>query len=666
MMILNDFSEKFTGSRSNQFPVLLDLRQALNDGIVTMCSRYTMNLMEKVVNHVQAHMEKDYPDFKKIYDEFNNNKINVSDVFKFIQKIIPDDYDKNLLKIFITYQDIKKNSTSIVKNISNDYVLFIPKSLYVENVDEKLGLSISKLKNYIFEAIPESSLTDYEQGKNSDLSTEAIKWGEAKYRYMASMNSLAFNHDVVNYTSTIGQRLIIALNEIKPKHADCLMNIYLIGHGSHDFTAEISTVKYQQAKDSDFVRFLKNLQNNFLMKSLSVTSCYSGGEKNRTAFQITNQFDNRDLEKISYPIIMGNSFFSPEFNFRIQDYPESFNLYFQALNQTPPDYSRAAKIFSGKDVDPLSKNINLMSIKMPHTSWFTPESFDQSFKKITQIQATAQKDFIFTYDIKGVFISANVINSITFKSLVYELPMMLPVNYMNQFYMINTINLPLETESQHSMKYLVRAFLPIRGIKESIHTVIKELIFSDGTKYRNICFFNYTPIEGADSYSSGYMYTNHAGKIVKNFWPYDEDVLNIDVRNEKEISVDEKMYYKELPLYVENMSKQSQKSIEELEKNLSQRSKPQFKIPKEVERSHKMIEEKSEHEWVKDPATKKWQIQEKQDKVIREPVKVPFEKENDSSAFLEEEVKKGEALNLEQEHQKEVTNSPKDLDFVPA
>ncbi|MBP6892365.1 hypothetical protein KBB68_02165 [Candidatus Babeliales bacterium] len=660
MMILNDFDEKFTGSKSDQFPVLLDLQQALSDGVMTMCSRYTMNLMEKIVNHVQAHMKEDYPDFKKIYDEFHNNKRHVSEVFAFIRDNITDTYDKNLLKIFITYQDTVKWSTNFVKDVSNDYVLWIPQKLVSRDLDDDmLGLQISKLKDYTFEAIPEDSLTDFEQGRQkSVISTETMNWGRKRDEYARSMNFLAFNHYPAYDTTSVGQRLIAALNEIKPEHAQFLMNIYLIAHGSDEFTAGISTSKPQKVKDSDFVKLLKDLQNNFLMKSLSITSCYSGGKKNIEAFKITNQFDNHDLEKISYPIIMGNSFFSKEMNLHIKDYgDEYFNFYFYALNQTPPNYSQAATMTAtGKTYSYDSREIvNLVSIKMPHTSWFTPEVFSRNMQKITQIQASIQKDITVPFHKKIILLSANIVDTINCTFSFHT--KFFPMNYVNQNYLIKRLNY-VEEDSFNTIipANLSKSFLSISSLKEPIRTVIQEIVVNKEVRCKNIYFFNYVTNELGHA-MSGYMYTNIEGKVFKSTW-FDDSRSSFNY--EVEATNEEKRWYQKGIEGVRKASEQGQKSTEELEKNLNKRNQSEFKISEKVEQSHKRTEERSDHDWVKDPETKKWKFQAK---VNDEFLKIPFMKRDNASTILKE-TEDRQISNFANEYQEKTANSPREVDYI--
>lgn len=204
-------------------------------------------------------------------------------------------------------------------------------------------------------------------------------------------------------------------------------NVFLVGHGDENCIAEISIELKENPlgqKESDFLKILHFFQYQMQTKSLGIISCFSGGQKIGKAFDISNQFNNLNLEKITYPIILLGSFFAPTFlqyhikipfaESKVQLYTEKllygpsayinnnmYQNYFKCLNQAPINYEGAAQSisqvfnFSVKWVNRWSI-ANFVSIKYPNTSWFVPielkteEEFQKiqnlSVKKLEQIQ----------------------------------------------------------------------------------------------------------------------------------------------------------------------------------------------------------------------------------------------------------------------------------------
>lgn len=665
LIIINDFSEKFEDEKAELQAMTVRLDQSLQENQLIMCSKYVVHTFQKIVNYVQTHLEAEFKDLKKIYDQFSKGQINKEQALELINQQPISIQKKCLFNIFMTHKNMIDSEQYIIKKITDDYVIFIPKSKYDEkNLDNQLGLNVSSLSNYDFNFIPSTSLLewekDYKLGKPSIISNEDYSW--------LIESSQSYNRgDYAFYYRDTGKILQQALKVVAPTSELLNMsklaplNVLLAGHGTKDeYISEISILKRPNELNSDFQKILNDLQNNFLVKSLTISSCYPGGSKNIKTFNIVNQFNNQNMEKISYPIIMQGSFELITYGYPsllpFEDTHDYIKKYFNALNELPPDYSTAAKLSSKYlENNNLNRYANLVSIKMPHTSWFSPEIFDKSMQKITQIQSSTKKEFIINPDIKIILISANVIDSL--KIVSSELmPKLFPMNYINQNYVIKSLNFNQQSSFsfQEAINYLSMSILPLSNVHESIRILIKELNAEGKFLYKDLYFFAHVNIKG--SYQSGYMYTDIYGNTFINLWPFEQNSNPSYTSFEKQCTNDEKMFYEQAigVKEIEHQSLLSIKNTEELEKNIAERNKPDFQIPEKVAKSRKMTEKKSDDEWVKDSVTKKWKIK---DKFVHESPKLPLVRPK--SLTMKEE-------HQHENYQKELTNSPGEVDFVHA
>ena len=615
LIIINDFLEQFDQEKVIQ-AAALDFNNALVEKQLIMPSKSLVYTFQRVANYVQTHLDTDFKDLNFIYEQFKEGRIDLLQAQKLIKGSFLDDQTKRAFSIFMTFQDIVKSDRYIVKQVSEDYLLFIDKNNFNEhNLDAELGLKVSELPNYDFKFIPSISVIDYERnfskGISLPISDSDLEWGRSSDIYAGKAKYLSWNPDV---EKTIGQRLIDALHSIKSDQSDHMMNVFLLGHGSEDnMVAEISILKKNKNSDSDFVKFLKLLQTDFLMKSFSLTSCYSGGLKNKKVFNLTNQFNNADLESIAYPMIIRGSFFT-EVSMIIDSEESIWQSYFDDLNQMPPNYASAAKrhfFRDGFSKDPYWAN--LASIKMPHTSWFTPEAFDKKMQKITQIQASTKQKIYLKSGVEIVLLSANEIDSVIVSGP--SVPKFFPVNYMKQQYVINSLKIsknlsthPIQTDP-HT---LAKSFLSLVGIKEPIDTVIDEVYYEDKLICTNLYCFNYLDFGPKRGYQSGYVYTDENGKMFVHHWPYAYDSSLTVKSGETEIlDIRSQNYFEEKIRNVKYDLRPAVKDIHELKYNIEKRSEPKFKLPQKVAESKKMVETESQHTWKKDPVTKKWKFQKK-------------------------------------------------------
>ncbi len=292
---------------------------------------------------------------------------------------------KGLFTFYVSYQIIVEHDYDC-RVVSDDFLLFVPKDLVPQTIQNTkdanayLGLSYVDLKFYDYkkfvteEEIRNSFKVTYEQLKNNSLGFFLLN----ALKNLRSLNN-------VNIAD------------------DPFFNILIYGHGSSSCVAEISTVLVQdgnKVKSSDLLKILDFFNYSMRTKSVGFLSCYSGGKKIVEAFDVSNQFNNINLEKLSYTIIFVGTFFAStygvskielpfleknpklytsNFLYGLPDSSKSncYRNYFKALHDDPINYEKAAQSIS--DVfDFKNKKINFdvisnyVSIKYPNTSWFTP------------------------------------------------------------------------------------------------------------------------------------------------------------------------------------------------------------------------------------------------------------------------------------------------------
>ena len=318
-------------------------------------------------------------------------------------------------------------------------------------------------------------------------------------------------------TNSLGKELLKTLKILTSKKQVQLklnpfFNIYLTGHGNENRVAEISINIKDDQKNSDFLQILNFFQYFMNVKSLAISSCLPGGQKINSAFVVSNQWNNINLEKISYPIIVVGSFFattSTVFDIpylfdedKADDFASHVYLnYFKYLHEKPANYESAARVISGVDFNnKIDAELlqNFAMIRYPNTSWFTPVDLKidakdgtknlQFAQKISQIQALTNPIIKISSQAKVVKLEANVIDSIKCEVNNLNLaPDFLPLMQNNQNYVINRVEFPnieLDNKDAELIDQAIGLFLPLSKIEEPVNIVIKEL------KFRNVAVKN--------------------------------------------------------------------------------------------------------------------------------------------------------------------------------
>ncbi|MCX5923542.1 MAG: hypothetical protein NTU89_03150 [Candidatus Dependentiae bacterium] len=448
-----------------------------------------------------------------------------------------------MFSVYIRYQDIITKPYTC-KEVNSDFILFLPNDLSNKSKssamkDFLVGLSYSKLPNYI-----------YKTPLNPTDNDKIIENGQQ-----------------TNSKKSLGKILLNTLKSLKikdcPKEYFPWINIYITGHGSQDFTAEMSTLPNKEedgiTTQSDFLNVMNCFNNDFKTKSVAISSCFPGGKKILESYNITNKLDNISLEQINYPIINIGSTFESTFTKILPVSLEKINFfesYFKLLNEIPPNYQKALSIMAqnGKE--------NYGSIRFQNTSWFSPIQYKKEVKELSQIaMSTRKKSILINNEIKIIILNANYIP----KSLIFNaecdalLPWLLPANYHNQNYYFESLRMPNIKDSFHNV--LIR--LLQSSIKEPINIIFKHIQIGSKELFNVLCFIHESD-SNPNEPRTGYIYTNKKGETKtaswpsNNDWPYviEEQNFNRILANNKIQNIEKKIKEYILPsLTPESLSK---------------------------------------------------------------------------------------------------------------
>ena len=616
---------------------------------------------KKLISKLDGMYKKLIDEIKQEPDEMTKNSKALMLVQEFQKELYPDgvdnlDYDVRCLFVaYVSYQIILEHNYDC-RDVEQDFLLFIPKDLVPKNIQHTkdantfLGLAYDRFRLYNYKKFATEEETQ-------DVFEAADRAGET---YASGIFLLNVLKDLRNfYHINVAQ--------------DPFFNVLIVGHGDQNSIAGISIhLKKNEnklLKNSNLLRILDFFNYAMRTKSVGFSSCYPGGKKIAETFDISNQFNNINLEKLSFPIIFVGSFFSytygvydsfPSFSEKnpklytsnfLYGLPELVKLncyrdYFKALNSDPVDYEKAAQSISNVfDFENEKINFDLISnyvsIKYPHSSWFTPvklitdrerknvqaaemkkkqrmkidlgsssasddehslgddtdrlsESINVPLKfakKISEIEASASPIIkIHNTSTKVVLLQANIINQIDINDAYYKLPTFLPVNHHNQNYVIDIINAPhldidnLTVKISPDFHELMQCFLSIPSLEEPVNIVIKEFKTSNAS-YTNIYAFTQKTLItkkylflNKSELVSGYIYTDSKNQTKIVTWPSKE---NFPTKFSPRAFSSQKAL--EFIAEVEQKAAKNLKSFENIESMLATEPKPE--VVEKVERS---------------------------------------------------------------------------------
>ena len=144
-------------------------------------------------------------------------------------------------------------------------------------------------------------------------------------------------------------------------------------------------------------------------------------------------------------------------------------------------YEKIAQLFISDKKNRKSFLSNYVSFKFPHTAWFSPAEISKETMTITQTQSLTQgaAPFIIPANIQVVFLAANYIQNIKIQQRSdIKQPTFLPANYLNQFYVIDHLEIDLSISEHFEIEYLkemIKDFLFPLKAKEPIYLLIKQV-----------------------------------------------------------------------------------------------------------------------------------------------------------------------------------------------
>lgn len=331
----------------------------------------------------------------------------------------------------------------ICKEVTADYILCIPLSLlkisaeqgraaiglektigekiinlWFTEQDLRLGLLISALQNYDHKAFAQSEnfVSLLMQG------LKGVVFGPSKF---SSIKCIGGTEGVIEALERLSLKKTF-LREVKADKRDLAcaylprMNVLLAGHGSYsglygrenfDSIAGISANSVDPKTSSPFEQFLRCLNNDYNVQSLSILSCCAGYNINK----MSQNFENKTFfAQASYPILFTSGLFAlaasirPALSnkgrieqfFEYLNHVESYRVKNQktgteeySYSARKPEWKKAidvfSKLFSDSGVDLLQ---HVTFVKFPNTSAIFLPELDSRIMTITPIKAVASQD----------------------------------------------------------------------------------------------------------------------------------------------------------------------------------------------------------------------------------------------------------------------------------
>lgn len=456
------------------------------------------NILQEYVlslEHIESSMiSKLKQDFKNNF--FINLNCELQNILNYILDLIHAHYKKLLATRNDFLQLIK--SKYICKELNNDFILFIPQK-YVQNQSKNLikdawtGLSYSQYPDY--------SLTNIIDQKRFEKISERSQF--------LLENMHIFNESLFQVITA----LIISNQFIKYEDLP-FFNIFLIGHGSDNLIAEIDINPIKNEELSPFLKLMHIFNRSFRTKSVTLMSCYPGGKKLVDAYKIDNKYTNKFLDAVSYTIINIGTLYK---TIRLDINQKFFINYFSDLQETPPNYSKICSMLTNNFIE------NHISLKLPHTAWFSPIQLKDHTITLSQVAMTTKNDPITIDSKKIIFLGANYIpRTLKFNAdEIRELPIFLPENYINQSYYFTNLefdNLTTDIDLYQLLWHMIYKDLFYESpVIESIIFAFEQIKIGAKT-YKDI-YCTYF-IENNNNFTSSLLYTDPDGKTIQYSWPF--------------------------------------------------------------------------------------------------------------------------------------------------
>jgi len=373
------------------------------------------DLYNRIINIYHFNEEVSENFTKKIREGLH--EIKTKSLYNFFNKLVT-----SFIQISFKYYEYKNilNKKYICKKVDDNYLLFIPHDMHSLN-DFSLGLSYTDLPDYEYQYFV--SRENFLKEQTKSILLESSK----------------------NFTGAI---LIAALNKLKLKNLIAnknllpFFNIFIQGHGNIQqgdnpaLISELSIEKEDSKKEfSDFFKILNFFDNALKTKTVSLFTCFLGGKQILETYDVKNKLNDPYLENLSYTILNIGTLYG--INYGMLPYQEYFNY----LNKQPADYVKATEIVR------YDRIANYISIKLPHTSWFTPVQLKNITLSLSQVDmSTRESDILVSKEKEIIILGANYISK-PLKIIrdsdysIEDLPVFMPSNYYDQRYFFNSIEI---------------------------------------------------------------------------------------------------------------------------------------------------------------------------------------------------------------------------------
>ena len=402
-----------------------------------------------------------YDEFFTIYTKPLATQTNT--IFELIKKLIDQGKDNDQIATEIMTLFAKDPSNSFFSNQKTF-------RLFISLLKNKIYLASISLDNYEYKEInnnfilliPRAKTYNFPEFKNFTFDVKNIPT-----QISQQSNLIDMKQEFDPLLRCLGRELLNALNLLFPEKTSTYWNIYLTGHGSPEtIIADIPSKPAPDETNSLFSTVLLFFKTNVLTKHLSIMSCYPGGKKFKTTFNIETEFNNPTLSTLPYTLLfigalptltsleqlqlplpwfeenkyidkktLGLCINREKSSLTFKNYRPYIATFLEYIDQIPVDYVKASKSLNETNMTDYN-----MLIKLPNQDWMQPISFEKEVKQLSQTQliSRSQKKMTFSEDVKIIMLSTNYIPRSLAFTYRYSIPHFLPTTHLNyNFYFKN-------------------------------------------------------------------------------------------------------------------------------------------------------------------------------------------------------------------------------------
>jgi hypothetical protein len=477
----HSFTDKFDDSESLSFfgAMNKDLVQALLEKdtpiLVTKYLFYNLLFLQEVWDDFT---NPETVDIKSKYPRYENSTFmirplirNIQTIFDLIKESISNDEDNDeiatkikdlftaqdysmltfLQKIFVNFMHLLMPKMGLVSvNIEEDYLC--------KDVNDNFMLLVPRSQNY--DLLPLTEMDTLE------IETTNIK------EHVSQLNLIDMDQERDPILTELGLSLLDALHILFPEKNSTSWDVYLTGHGSPEtIHADIPAVTPENGTSSLFTRVLYFFKTNVNTNNLAISSCYPGGKKHKTIFNIETEFNNSTLATLPYTLLfLGTQPAATSSPLSIFPLPIakkhpyinqsqladcidrehsslSFKEFAPYLSNTLQALHKNDYLKASTSIESQSEAAQQMLIKLPNQDWMQPITFKKTVKTLSQIQLLTLKNKTMEFDwgLKIILLAANNIPvTLNFGD---SRPKILPTTHLNYNFHFKKIDALTNVES---------------------------------------------------------------------------------------------------------------------------------------------------------------------------------------------------------------------------